>query len=78
MNMKKRPSPDQRRELFSNLPPENNPEQIEANDISIFDLHEDMQTVDAIPLEDLRLELCEEKIHRDGKSRSASAEQPPE
>ncbi|HLR10588.1 MAG TPA: hypothetical protein VK120_04340 [Sporosarcina sp.] len=69
---------DQRRELFSNLPPENNPEQIEANDISIFDLHEDMQTVDAIPLEDLRLELREEKIHRDGKSRSASAEQPPE
>lgn len=74
--MKEKPSMSEKRKRFSDLPPENNPEQIRANDISIYDLHEDMQTVDAIPLEDLRLELREEKIHRDGKSRSASAEQP--
>lgn len=73
--MKEPSSMKRKRKRFSDLPPEDNPEQIAANDISIFDLHEDMQTVDAIPLEDLRLELREEKIHRDSKSRSASTEQ---
>lgn len=51
-----------------------NPENIRSDKESIFDMHEDMKTVDAISLEDLRMELREEKIHRDSKSNSSSEE----
>lgn len=54
-----------------------NPENLRTDKESIFDMHEDMQTVDAISLEDLRIELQEEKIHRDTKSKSSSEEKYP-
>lgn len=44
---------------------ENNPERVRTDKMSIYDLHEDMQTVDAIPLDVLGAELQEEaKRHR--------------
>lgn len=54
-----------------------NPENIRTDKESLFDMHEDMQTVDAISLEDLRIDLQEEKIHRDTKNKSSSEEKYP-
>lgn len=53
-----------------------NPEGIKTDKESLFDMHEDMQTVDPIPLEDKRMEMEEEKPenHRKTKSRSLSEE----
>ena len=51
-----------------------NPENLPTNKQSIYDMHEDMQTVDSIPLEDVRLEEHEENNHRETKDRSSSEE----
>ena len=51
-----------------------NPEYLRTDKESIYDMHEDMKTVDAIPLEDSRMELQEQKVHRDTKSNSSSEE----
>lgn len=55
-----------------------NPENIPTDKESIYDMHEDMKFVDAIPLEDLRMELQGEKLHHDSKSNSSSEEKYPE
>ena len=49
-----------------------NPEHLKTGKESIYDMHEDMQHVDPIPLEDLKMEEQEEKRHRESKSRSSS------
>lgn len=54
-----------------------NPENLRTDKESIYDMHEDMKFVDAIPLEDARMELEEEKVHRDSKSNSSSEEKYP-
>lgn len=54
-----------------------NPENIPTDKESIYDMHEDMKTVDAIPLEDVRMELEEEKVHHDSKSNSSSEKKYP-
>ena len=51
-----------------------NPENLPTDKESIYDMHEDMKTVDAIPLEDRRLEEKEENRHHDTKSTSSSEE----
>ncbi|PID01946.1 MULTISPECIES: hypothetical protein [unclassified Sporosarcina] len=51
-----------------------NPENLKTDKESIYDMHEDMQTVDAIPLEDVRMEEEEERHHRETKNRSSSEE----
>lgn len=51
-----------------------NPENLKTDKESIYDMHEDMQTVDAIPLEDVRMEEEEERHHRKTKDRSSSEE----
>ncbi|HWK22115.1 MAG TPA: hypothetical protein VNS08_03690 [Ureibacillus sp.] len=38
---------------FANLPAREKPDMVDTDGISLFDLHEDMQTVDAIPIEEL-------------------------
>lgn len=38
---------------FANLPASEKPDMVDSDNISLFDLHEDMQTVDAIPVEEL-------------------------
>lgn len=54
-----------------------NPENLKTDKESIYDMHEDMKTVDSIPLEDLKMEEREEKHHHDSKSNSSSAEKYP-
>lgn len=51
-----------------------NPENIKSDKESIYDMHEDMQTVDAIPLEDVRMEAEEERHQSKTKDRSSSEE----
>ena len=41
--------------------PVDNPDKIRTDKVSLFDLHEDMQTVDAIPVEELNNNLKEER-----------------
>ncbi|MFC7687280.1 hypothetical protein [Ureibacillus sp. GCM10028918] len=38
---------------FADLPAKEKPDMVDSDNISLFDLHEDMQTVDAIPVEEL-------------------------
>lgn len=40
------------------------PEGIPSNRISLFDMHEDMQTVDTINLDDMKEDLRKERIHK--------------
>lgn len=54
-----------------------NPENLRSDKESIYDMHEDMKFVDAIPLEDLRMEFREEEVHHDTKSNSSSVEKYP-
>lgn len=51
-----------------------NPENLPTDKESIYDMHEDMQTVDAIPLEDVRMEEEEERHHCETKHSSSSEE----
>ena len=41
--------------------PVDNPDMVRTDKVSLFDLHEDMQTVDAIPVEELNNNLKEER-----------------
>ena len=38
---------------FADLPAKDKPDMVDSDSISLFDLHEDMQTVDSIPIEEL-------------------------
>ncbi len=40
------------------------PEGIPSDQISLFDMHEDMQTVDTINLDDMKEDLRKERIHK--------------
>ncbi len=39
--------------MFEDLPITDKPDMVDSENISLFDLHEDMQTVDAIPVQEL-------------------------
>lgn len=49
------------KKIFMNLASKNKPDMVESDTISLFDLHEDMQTVDAIPIKELN-----KKVKREG------------
>ncbi|MEY9972393.1 hypothetical protein ABH966_002767 [Lysinibacillus sp. RC46] len=49
------------KKIFMNLASKNKPDMVESDTISLFDLHEDMQTVDAIPIKELN-----KKVEREG------------
>ncbi|PWA11213.1 hypothetical protein DCC39_09580 [Pueribacillus theae] len=49
-----------------------NPDQMKSEGTSIYDLHEEEQNVDSIPLEDLKEEMREEKDKHDSKDLSSS------
>lgn len=40
------------------------PEKIASSQMSLFDMHEDMQTVDTIHLDDMKEDLRKERIHK--------------
>lgn len=54
-----------------------NPEGIPTDKVSIYDMHEDMKFVDAIPSESTPTELEREKLSGDKKNDSFTAENPP-
>lgn len=54
-----------------------NPENIPTEKESIYDMDDDMQFVDAIPVEDLGMELEEEKNHRETKNDSSTEKNNP-
>lgn len=41
------------KKVFADLPAKEKPDMVDSDNISLFDLHEDMQTVDSIPVEEL-------------------------
>ncbi|MEM1503487.1 hypothetical protein RG959_08680 [Domibacillus sp. 8LH] len=55
-----------------------NPEQIETENESLYDKFEEEQNVDAIPLEDLKMEQREEKDKHKTKDSSSSEEKYPD
>lgn len=54
-----------------------NPDAVRTIKESLFDMHEDMQTVDAISVEDLNIQVQDEKNHHHTKNRSSSEERFP-
>ncbi|WP_369814312.1 hypothetical protein [Lysinibacillus sp. FJAT-14745] len=50
-----------KKKVFMNLASKNKPDMVDSDTISLFDLHEDMQTVDAIPVRELN-----KKVEREG------------
>ncbi|GKV56293.1 MULTISPECIES: hypothetical protein [unclassified Sporosarcina] len=50
-----------------------NPENMKTDKESIYDMHEDMQTVDTVPLEDAKMEWNEEKQENHHKTKSDSS-----
>jgi hypothetical protein len=55
-----------------------NPEQIDTEKESLYDKFEEEQNVDAIPLEDLKMEQREEKDKHKTKDSSSSEEKYPD
>lgn len=55
-----------------------NPEQIDTEKESLYDKFEEEQNVDAIPLEDLKMEQREEKDKHKTKNSSSSEEKYPD
>ncbi|WP_102693244.1 hypothetical protein [Rummeliibacillus pycnus] len=57
------------KKIFADLPYQSRPDMLDSENISIYDLHEDMHTVDPIPVskqtEDLESEAKDDKY--DGK-----------
>ncbi|MFA1740175.1 hypothetical protein [Lysinibacillus fusiformis] len=49
------------KKIFMNLNSKDKPDMVESDTISLFDLHEDMQTVDAIPVKELN-----KRVEREG------------
>lgn len=58
MDMNKVPH---QKKMFMNLNSKDKPDMVESDNISLFDLQEDMQTVDAIPIEELN-----KRVEREG------------
>ncbi|MFL0505366.1 hypothetical protein ACH0B5_06415 [Ureibacillus sp. 179-F W5.1 NHS] len=50
---KERDSFPESKKVFEDLPITDKPDMVDSENISLFDLHEDMQTVDAIPVQEL-------------------------
>lgn len=55
-----------------------NPDVVKTDNESLFDMHEDMKTVDPIPVEELNESVKDEKNHRKTKDTSSSEERYPD
>lgn len=55
-----------------------NPDLVKTDKESLFDMHEDMQTVDSIPVEELTQNIKDEKNHRKTKDSSSSEKRYPD
>ncbi|MFJ8263245.1 hypothetical protein ACIQ4I_15020 [Rummeliibacillus sp. NPDC094406] len=45
------------KKIFADLPSDERPDMMDTENISLYDLHEDMHTVDPIPMEELTKDL---------------------
>lgn len=54
-----------------------NPEVMKTEKESLFDMHDDMKTVDAIPVEELNQKMDDESKHRKTKNTSSSEQRFP-
>ena len=54
-----------------------NPDLVDTEKESLFDMHEDMQTVDAVPVEELNQKVKDEKDKNHTKDTSATEEKYP-
>lgn len=54
--MKKELLPESKK-IFADMHYKDKPDRVPSDNISIFDLHEDMQTVDAIPIDELNFRV---------------------
>ncbi|WOV86650.1 hypothetical protein QWT69_12245 [Sporosarcina oncorhynchi] len=61
---KKQPNQSKRRPDDTELRYLEHPEKIVSDGMSLFDMHEDMQTVDTIHLDDMKEDLRKELIHK--------------
>lgn len=50
----------QEKRIFMNLASKDKPDMVDSDSISLFDLHEDMQMADAIPIEELNKKVKRE------------------
>jgi len=55
-----------------------NPDVVKTDKESLFDMHEDMQTVDPIPVEELNENVKDERNHRKTKDSSSSEDRYPD
>ncbi|MET0960458.1 MAG: hypothetical protein ABWX58_09050 [Psychrobacillus psychrotolerans] len=55
-----------------------NPDVVKTDKESLFDMHDDMKTVDAVPIEELNQKVKDEKNHRKTKDDSSSEERYPD
>ncbi|MBK3495545.1 hypothetical protein JFL43_11910 [Viridibacillus sp. YIM B01967] len=69
--MERPPIPDDKK-IFTEMPYLDNPDVVATDSISLFDLHEDMRTVDAIPVEELNDLVKDEDNHHGTKSTSST------
>ncbi|NLY80520.1 MAG: hypothetical protein GX072_11730 [Lysinibacillus sp.] len=75
--MEKESLPESKK-IFADMPYKDKPDRVPSDNISIFDLHEDMQTVDAIPVDELNKrvkaegdELLEEVFRKESPDEKA-------
>lgn len=54
-----------------------NPEEVETDKISLFDMHEDMQTVDSISVAELNKQVINDPYRKETKDPSASEDTHP-
>ena len=55
-----------------------NPDVVKTDKESLFDMHDDMKTVDAVPIEELNQKVKDEKNHHKTKDDSSSEERYPD
>lgn len=74
--MKKKVFSEKDRELASGAFLDN-PEQVATDKISLFDMHEDMQTVDSISVAELNKQVINDPYRKETKDPSASEDTHP-
>ncbi|AYC28643.1 hypothetical protein [Paenisporosarcina cavernae] len=74
--MKREPE-DPKREKSSD-PKLDNPDAVDTDKESLFDMHEDMQTVDPLPVEELNDKVKDEEDHDHTKDSSSSERKYPD
>lgn len=74
--MKKKVFTEKDRQLASG-PALDNPEQVETDKISLFDMHEDMKTVDTISVAELNKQVINDPARKETKDPSASEDTHP-